>query len=459
MAKRRKSLKNRKLITVIFSILFVIIVGIFVLSVIKTDRYNKKIHSDSFTGEGLFRVDDDRDKDLSVRAETRTSTWTKLFDINNEGLTEHNFQAYTYDFYISNNTNDEISDYKFKLTFDREAFLFLAWNGSLEIHQFLDDGERVNLVPDLREFHPEDHDLNIAEFDGEVLIHMKPGDYLIYYPSASENAMEVPIEPYEGTVPGIIIYIPIGENIDGSVLDIDYQFHRLLKSEPLFAVSLIALGVWLIALIIFSIMEAQYVKYKRQHDHDNEIIKESIETFTGFIDAKDPYTNGHSNRVAQYTRMIAEKMGYEGEELNRIYYVALLHDCGKIGVPDNILGKPGRLNDEEFKIIKSHTTHGSEILSHFKSLPNVNEGARYHHERYDGKGYPEGLKGEEIPLIARMICVADSFDAMNSNRVYRNKLTREDIINEIEKNKGTQFDPKIADIFLKILKSGKLDNL
>lgn len=452
-------LRKRKTFTVLFSVTLCIIAALFILSVIKTRQYNAAVHEDSFTGENLFRVDDDRDKDLSVRAETRSSTWTKLFDINNEGLTEHNYQAYTYDFYISNNTKDEISDYKFKLTFDREAFLFLAWNGSLEIHQFTDDGELVNVVPDLRDFHPENHNLNLSTFDGEVLVHMLPGDYLIYLPSSSENAMEVPVEPYEGVVPGMIIYIPIGENIDNSVLTIDYTFHRQLKSEPIFKASLIALGVWLLVLVIFIITEAQYLKYKQQHDHDNEIIKESIETFTGFIDAKDPYTNGHSNRVAQYTRMIAEEMGYEGEELNRIYYVALLHDCGKIGVPDNILGKPGRLTDEEFEIIKSHTTHGSEILSHFKSLPNVNEGARFHHERYDGRGYPEGLKGENIPLIARMICVADSFDAMNSNRVYRKKLTTEDIIKEIEKNKGTQFDPKIADIFLKIIKSGKVDKL
>ena len=437
--------------------MLVIIGVLFALSIIKTDAYNKKVHQDSYTGSDLFRVDDNRDMDLSVRAETRTSTWTKLFDINNEGLTEHNYQAYTYDFYISDNTGDEISDYSFKLTFDREVFLFLAWNGSLEIHQFVDGEELVNFVSDLREFDPSAHNLNISTFDGEVLIHMRSGDYLVYIPSSSENAMEVPIEPYEGVVPGIIIYVPIGENIDGSVLEIEYTFHRILNSEPLFRISLIALVAWLIALIIFIITEAQYLKYKKQHDHDNEIIKESIETFTGFIDAKDPYTNGHSNRVAKYTRLIAKEMGYEDEELNRIYYVALLHDCGKIGVPDNILGKPDRLTDEEFQIIKSHTTHGSEILSHFKSLPNVNEGARYHHERYDGKGYPEGLAGENIPLIARMICVADSYDAMNSNRVYRKRLTKEEIINEIERNKGTQFDPKIADIFLKIIKSGRAD--
>ncbi len=186
------------------------------------------------------------------------------------------------------------------------------------------------------------------------------------------------------------------------------------------------------------------------------IINESIETFTGFIDAKDPYTNGHSKRVAVYTRCIADEMGYAGEELDRIYYIALLHDCGKIGVPDSILTKPGRLTDEEFEVIKSHTVRGGEILSHFRSLENAGEGALYHHERYDGKGYPEGRAGEDIPLIARMICVADSFDAMNTNRVYRNKLSKERIIEEIETNKGRQFDPQIADVFLRLLRENRL---
>ena len=209
----------------------------------------------------------------------------------------------------------------------------------------------------------------------------------------------------------------------------------------------------LIALLIFVVISVKIRQYRERHEHDNKMIRESIETFTGFIDAKDPYTNGHSNRVARYSRLIAEKLGCEGEELDRIYYIALLHDCGKIGIPDSILSKPEKLTDEEYQVIKSHTVQGGEILNHFKSLEGVNEGALYHHERYDGKGYPKGLAGKEIPLIARIICVADSFDTMNSNRVYRKKLTKECIINEIETNKGRQFDPEIADVMLKLLHS------
>ncbi|MBO7449547.1 MAG: HD-GYP domain-containing protein [Clostridiales bacterium] len=449
-----KKKKNRQLMTIVFAVTLFLIACLFFLSLILRDSYNKKVHQSSFEGEKLFTSMDDSETDVSVRIEPRSSTWSKCIDYYDEGLYDANYQAYTYDIYIRNNLKDEIADYTFKFVFDREVYLLSAWNGSLEIHQQINNKEYEATVPDLREFTPNDYSFDTVTTDGETLIRMKKDDYLIYYPSTSENSLEKPIGAYEGIVSGIIIYVPIEEDLSGSTLEFNYTFHRMLWSEPLFRIATVCMGVWLLSLLIFCITEVQYKKYKRIHEHDLDMIMESIETFTGFIDAKDPYTNGHSNRVAQYTKLIAQSMGFEGEELDRIYYVALLHDCGKIGVPDNILGKPGRLTDEEFDIIKSHTTRGSEILSHFKSLPDADEGARYHHERYDGKGYPEGLKGEDIPLIGRMICVADSYDAMNSNRVYRKKLTKEDIIKEIENNKGTQFDPKIADVFLKFIKNG-----
>ncbi len=432
----------------------IFVAAVFGCSVIKTDSFNRMKHSKTLTGDALFLEGETEKDTVSIKAIPRGSTWTKAFDLNNEGITEHNYEAYTYDFKLSNETGDQVSDFNFKMAFDREVFLQSAWNGSLEIHQKRDSGELVSSIPDLRDYNAEDYPVDTAVYDGEVLVDMKPGDYLIYYPSNSSNAMEVPVEPYEGTTPGIILYAPIGADISGSSLELNYKFHRLLKSEPMFWVSVVGLAIWLITLIIFTITSAQIRKYNERHKRDNEIIRESIETFTGFIDAKDPYTNGHSNRVAEYSRLIAERMGYEGEELDRAYYVALLHDCGKIGVPDNILRKPGKLTDEEFEVIKSHTIRGGEILSSFKSLKNVGEGALYHHERYDGRGYPEGRAGEDIPLIARIICVADSFDAMNSNRVYRKKLSMEDILNEIERNKGKQFDPAIADIFLECYREG-----
>lgn len=448
--------RRNNIILAVFAIVLVIILVVLIQRVVSVNAYNSTKHSASFTGDTLFTDEAKKEKSVSVNAVARTSTWTKLFDLNNEGLTEHNYQAYTYDFFIKNNTPDEVSEYTVKITFADTVFLLSAWNGALEIHQNDSEGGKSAYIPDLRQLGDERESLNTVSFDGEVLIKMNPGDYLYYIPSTDMNAIEIPINPYEGVTPGIIMYLPIGEDISNTVFDISYTFHRNLSSDTVYRVALFSLVVWVVAMISHIITSFEIKKYKERHERDNERIQESIETFTGFIDAKDPYTNGHSSRVADYTRLIAKKMGYEGEELDRVYYVALLHDCGKIGVPDNILGKPGRLTDDEFEVIKSHTTRGCDILTHFKSLTGVEEGAHYHHERYDGKGYPEGKAGEDIPLIARMICVADSFDAMNSNRCYRKRLSKDDIIKEIEKNKGLQFDPKIADIFLEIIKEGKI---
>ena len=154
---------------------------------------------------------------------------------------------------------------------------------------------------------------------------------------------------------------------------------------------------------------------------------------------------------------MAQRLGWTDEEIQNIYYVAMLHDVGKIGVPDAVLNKPFRLTDLEFRLIKGHTIMGAEILKDFKMFPNVNVGAKYHHERYDGKGYPEGLKAESIPLVARVIGLVDSYDAMTSNRVYRRRLSDDIVMEELRKGKGSQWDPELVDIFLELIKEGALE--
>lgn len=191
-------------------------------------------------------------------------------------------------------------------------------------------------------------------------------------------------------------------------------------------------------------------KIESLFEEQEEFSTQVIETLVGTIDAKDKYTNGHSIRVAKYSKMIAQKLGKSPEECRQIYYVGLLHDIGKIGVPDEIINKTSRLTDEEFAIIKTHPDIGYNLLCKLTKIENVSIGAHYHHERYDGRGYPEGLKGEEIPEIARIIAVADTYDAMTSNRSYRKAMTQEKVRGEIEKGKGTQFDPQFADKMLDI---------
>lgn len=182
-----------------------------------------------------------------------------------------------------------------------------------------------------------------------------------------------------------------------------------------------------------------------------KISLQMVQALANTIDAKDSYTNGHSTRVAEYSVMLARRMNYTGEKLEHLYYAALLHDIGKIGVPREIINKPSKLTDEEYAIIKSHPQIGSDILKEITEIPDIAIGARYHHERYDGKGYPDGLCGEDIPELARIIGVADAYDAMTSKRSYRDVLAQEIVREEIEKGKGTQFDSKIAEIMLELI--------
>lgn len=168
------------------------------------------------------------------------------------------------------------------------------------------------------------------------------------------------------------------------------------------------------------------------------------------LDSRDSYTWNHSENVSKYSLNIANKMNLPKETCNIIRVGGLLHDIGKIGIPENILTKPGRLTDEEYNLIKTHPEIGYEILKHVANFQEngVLDIVLYHHERYDGKGYPKGLRGNEIPLIARIVAVADTFDAMTSKRVYRSDFDLEYTLDEIRKNKGTQFDPEIVDVFL-----------
>ena len=176
-----------------------------------------------------------------------------------------------------------------------------------------------------------------------------------------------------------------------------------------------------------------------------------VQTLAKTIDAKDAYTNGHSERVAKYSREIARRFGYDEDRQEEIYMMGLLHDVGKIGVPDTVINKPGRLTDEEYAQIKNHPVMGAEILATVSEMPNLVTGARWHHERYDGKGYPDGLKGEEIPEEARIIAVADAYDAMTSHRSYRDIIPQDHVKQEIEKCIGAQFDEKFAKIMLEMI--------
>ena len=188
-----------------------------------------------------------------------------------------------------------------------------------------------------------------------------------------------------------------------------------------------------------------------QQKKQERMVLQTVKALSDAVDAKDTYTNGHSARVADYSREIAKRAGLSEEMQKDIYMMGLLHDVGKIGVPNTIINKPTRLTDEEFDIIKTHPIMGEKILKNITEFPKLLIGARWHHERYDGKGYPDGIAGEAIPMEARIIAVADSYDAMTSKRSYRDDLPQSVVRAEVEKGEGTQFDPEFAKIMISMI--------
>lgn len=198
-------------------------------------------------------------------------------------------------------------------------------------------------------------------------------------------------------------------------------------------------------------VEKKTQEVKAQHEKLDKISMQIVKALSGAIDAKDTYTNGHSTRVADYSRKIAERAGFSARQQDDIYMMGLLHDVGKIGIPGSIINKPGKLTDEEFEKIKTHPALGEGILKNITEFPQLAVGARWHHERYDGKGYPDGIAGEDIPTEARIIAVADAYDAMSSRRSYRDVLAQNVVREEMAKGRGTQFDPDFADIMLAMI--------
>lgn len=202
-------------------------------------------------------------------------------------------------------------------------------------------------------------------------------------------------------------------------------------------------------------IEIQTKEIVKRSEKIKRISLQLVLSLANAIEAKDPYTKGHSKRVAEYACMIAEKLGYTEEELLQLHYIGLLHDIGKIGVPDTIISSPNPLTDEEYEQIKQHPNIGAMILKDVTEIPNITLGAKWHHERFDGRGYPDGLKGYDIPEVARIIGIADAYDAMTSNRKYRSGLPQDVVREEIRRGIGTQFDPHIAEIMLEIIDKDK----
>lgn len=275
---------------------------------------------------------------------------------------------------------------------------------------------------------------NISELSSVSYTNLEGGDYIFHMTVYNEDGIEG----------------------DSYTVKIHKAFHFWERGWVRFL-----LMVVLVAFIAFVFQLGYRVKInslkKRQAEY-RSIIEQSLHTFANAIDAKDKDTNGHSGRVAVYSRELARRMRLSEEEQENVYYMALLHDIGKIGIPDSILKKNGKLTEKEWEIVKSHPAIGGEILKEFTAIAGIADGAKYHHEFYNGKGYCEGLKGENIPVKARIIAVADAFDAMCSRRYYHDGTTIEHAREEIARCSGEQFDPEVAECMLQMIDEGFMDD-
>ena len=222
-----------------------------------------------------------------------------------------------------------------------------------------------------------------------------------------------------------------------------------------FRIACVGMFLLFLMLVVMAYIRSKTRKFLKKEREQKQLIREIVEALAKVIDMKDEYTNGHSKRVAEYTVMLAKELGYDEDTIEKYYNIALMHDIGKVGIPEEVLNKPGKLTDEEFQLIKSHTTLGYDTLKGISIMPELAVGAGCHHERPDGRGYPKGLKEKEIPRVAQIIGVADTFDAMYSTRKYRKRMNFEKVVSIIKEARGTQLQADVVDAFLRLVDKGK----
>ncbi len=436
----------RKVIKVLFLALMAILsvlTVLFIIHIINVKKYNEEwrvITPESTSAQVLV--------DIHSRGGV-TDSWEKT----NTGLGK-TLNAKIFEMVITNNAHTSVEDWNLRMDFSEVCYLNNGWCGSFEVHQFNDNGVENVQTLDLRNFNIKDITLKYHLGGQDLLIPINPGDYVIYHPDDSGVSGEVPIKGNDElsgvAVCGIIMYSSSGD-IDFTDYELSYKLRMSVWDGMAGRVFIIAYSlVGLSLLILFTIFTVS-VRFEEKIISQNKMLSDTFKICCTLADSRDYYSKEHSQRVADYSRMIAEKMGMDKSDCDLVYNAALLHDIGNVFVNEQILHKNGKLTRDEYNEVKKHTVKGAEILKDITNIPLAADAANYHHERYDGTGYPEGKKETEIPLIARIVAVADSFDAMNCDRPYRNKLLRDQIREEFIKNRGSQFDPSIVTIFLDIM--------
>ncbi len=433
-----------KVLTIILCSFLAVLVAVFVGHIVRVNRFNEEIRvvkPSSTTTEAVV--------DIHPRGGT-TDSWEKK-DTSSIGVV---LNAKIYDMVVTNNSKTLMDDWKLRMDIKEECYLNNGWCGSFEIHQFSEEGEERVQTVDLRNYKQSEFKIEYRIAGQDLLIPLKNGDYVIYIPDGSDVSGEVPIKgsnEMSGMVTcGFIMYSRSG-SVDTSNYELTYTLHKSYFSGAEGSFFVVAFFTWMLAMLIIFIIFVISVQYEQRFLAQSRMLGDVFKLCCTLSDSRDYYSKEHSIRVAKYSRLIAEKMGMDKSDCDTVYNAAMLHNIGNSFVSEQILRKMGRLTSEEFSMVKTHTSKGAEVLKDIKNIPHAEEAALYHHERYDGTGYPMGKKGDDIPLVARIVAVADAYDAMANDRPYRKKFMKDQIREEFIKNRGTQFDPMIVGAFLDIM--------
>ena len=394
---KKKSHHYRKFIVLAFGISFLVLLAGFGILQFMVYLDNNHAFSIQLENESVEELED------SVAVYINASqSWTSV----ERG--ENYEKGVQYDGIIENNTKKEIKEWQLTICLPQKSVIDSAWNGTFE-----ETADTIIVTP--------------LEYNKEIPVGGEQTFGFVLYSADQLEFEKFMVTGYLGTV---------------------------IKDYPAFWILLLLSFVWVVCLGVYIWVYLSIRKLEIQREKDKQTIAQAMEAFAHLVDAKDQYTQEHSLRVALYSEEIAKRSGMSEEEATQIRYIALVHDCGKIGVPDAVLNKRGPLNGGEREIINSHTVLGGNVLQHFTAIDGIREGALYHHERYDGNGYPSGLKGKKIPLCARIIGIADSYDAMSSDRCYRKHLDKEKILKELHENSGKQFDPDLVKYMVEMIEDG-----
>ena len=400
----RKKFGKLKILMICFSSSLLIWISLALFSVYKNHNINKKVSviTQLSTKPPVDRVD------RTYFAITKSNSWTETNDMN----------LFSYEAILANTTDTDLKDWCIKLKIPAQTSVENTWDCTAYIEDnylYLKAEEHVN----------EKINSKSESHFGFLLI--------------SENDL---------TFRSAVITGRLCKRLSSNLLFI-----------ACILMAVISFIAFLYGFVIQKIVKNQAQLTKQRQDHDNQIIEQTMKTFSNFIDNKDTYTQGHSTRVAAYVREMARCMGLDEQTQLNMYYAGLMHDIGKLTIADDVLNKTSRLSTEEWTLIQQHTTNGAMLLKNFTILPEINDAVLYHHERYDGTGYMNRMSGKNIPLVARMVGIADAYDAMNTNRCYRLKFSEERIISELERCRGKQFDPDIVPYLISMIKDGTVYRL